>query len=156
MVERVHELTAVKTGWQETTQMVGKFNRMLRGWANYRQVGTVSGTYRAVDRRSSRHWSAVIFALPASCLRPDRSSACAWPLGQALPRAANGRSRRSARRSRHQTGRRSDRRYRGHGLPKGQSKVSWQGCDGVSLPTRQSCVDWPLGTSEASSASQKV
>ena len=49
MVERVHELTAVKTGWQETTQMVGKLNRMLRGWANYFQVGTVSGAYRAMD-----------------------------------------------------------------------------------------------------------
>jgi RNA-directed DNA polymerase len=31
MVEKVHELTALKTGWQETTVMVGKSNRTLRG-----------------------------------------------------------------------------------------------------------------------------
>ena len=35
-------LTDLKTGWQETTEMVGKLNRTLRGWANYFQVGTVS------------------------------------------------------------------------------------------------------------------
>ncbi|MDR3453162.1 MAG: group II intron reverse transcriptase/maturase [Rhodoferax sp.] len=59
MVEKVHELTAVKTGWQETTQMVGKLNRMLRGWANYFQVGTVNGAYRAMDSYTAarlRRW----------------------------------------------------------------------------------------------------
>ena len=35
--------------WQETTQMVGKLNGVLRGWANYFQVGTVSRSYRAID-----------------------------------------------------------------------------------------------------------
>jgi RNA-directed DNA polymerase len=35
MVEKIHELTALKTGWQGTTVTVSKLNRTLRGWANY-------------------------------------------------------------------------------------------------------------------------
>lgn len=49
MVEKVHALTALKTGWQETTAMVGKLNRMLRGWANYFKVGTVMKSPSTVE-----------------------------------------------------------------------------------------------------------
>ena len=49
MVEKVHELTDRKTSWQETTEVVGKLNRSLRGWANYFKVGSDSDAYRALD-----------------------------------------------------------------------------------------------------------
>ena len=49
MVEKIHELTAEALAWQETTALVSKLNRTLRGWANYFQVGTVNKAYRAID-----------------------------------------------------------------------------------------------------------
>jgi RNA-directed DNA polymerase len=49
MVRKIHALTAEAMGWQETTALVGRLNRMLRGWANYFQIGSVSRAYRALD-----------------------------------------------------------------------------------------------------------
>jgi RNA-directed DNA polymerase len=48
-IETIHALTAEAMVWQETTALIGKLNRTLRGWANYFQVGTVNKAYRAID-----------------------------------------------------------------------------------------------------------
>ena len=54
-----YALTERSCTWQETTTLVGKVNRMLRGWATYFSVGAFSKAYRALDAYAAarvRRW----------------------------------------------------------------------------------------------------
>jgi len=55
----ISEMTSRRWLWRDTRDMVVSLNRMMRGWANYFNLGSVSKSYRAVDahvRERLRQW----------------------------------------------------------------------------------------------------
>jgi len=50
----VSDETGRNTTLLESKVIVGKLNRMMRGWANYFCLGPVSKAYRAIDRHARK------------------------------------------------------------------------------------------------------
>ena len=94
MVEDIHALTARSGTWQETTEMVQKLNRTLRGWANYFEVGAVTKAYRAITPgRPARPLAGVRLVIPDHALRlPVLRTLCLCTCCRHYPGAAAGRT----------------------------------------------------------------
>ena len=59
MAEAIHIQTGRNMEWMDAEEMVDQLNRKLRGWANYFQLGSVTKSYRFIDRYTTtrlRRW----------------------------------------------------------------------------------------------------
>ncbi|RPJ23110.1 MAG: group II intron reverse transcriptase/maturase [Planctomycetaceae bacterium] len=52
--QTISEETATRWKFRDTAEQIGLMNRMLRGWANYFCLGSVSRSYRAVERHARK------------------------------------------------------------------------------------------------------
>jgi hypothetical protein len=50
ITSEVHDLTAARNGWRETSDVVRSLNSKIRGWAGYFCTGALSKSYRKVSR----------------------------------------------------------------------------------------------------------
>jgi RNA-directed DNA polymerase len=73
VVERVHDLTVRARTWQETTELLEKLNRTLRGWANYVSVGP---SIRRIGRSTTMRLCGCVGGCVSST-RPDEARAAA-------------------------------------------------------------------------------
>jgi RNA-directed DNA polymerase len=66
---KLSEQTARRWLWLDTDEMVGRLNRLLRGWANYFRLGKVAAAYRKVTAHAChrlRQWLARKFEVQGS------------------------------------------------------------------------------------------
>ena len=59
LFDTISEMTRRHTCGRHTEEVVGELNLLLKGWANYFRLGSVSKAYRAVDRHTRnrlRRW----------------------------------------------------------------------------------------------------
>jgi hypothetical protein len=59
LIREIHEQTARRWQWLEPGEMVERLNRLLRGWANYFSLGTVTAAYHKVTAHACdrlRQW----------------------------------------------------------------------------------------------------
>lgn len=58
-VDKIRQLTDIRTTWMDAEVIVERSNQILQGWANYFCLGPVSPAYRAIDRYTTqrlRRW----------------------------------------------------------------------------------------------------